>query len=362
MCGATRDVRFGPKGDIALAILMFCRRGRGTYYSTQVDIKKGVEFHMKVKGNNTPGGDGNSWAPGDFGLLDPPGLNSSGANLIRNLLSSQTPQFCYANNLSPRTGQAVQKVSDGLNVRFDMPVNGNQTGLDTKPAPNIIRGLYQQNCGSNPKYCATPFGRGNQCSGINPTVPMPEDLNTQITGNMFRGTGVGAGPTSGPGSGSLNVAAANLYWLTHYGSNWPTELNVAGQANRYRAYLREAGLDVGFSAPTLTQLPPEQTTPLCTTPGSTDPERRIINVAIVNCNGQNVHGNSPIALRPTAYAKMFLFRPSWDYSNMNANSGDVWGELVDVIPIDHTLAPPNGPWTLVLVRDHCDPATMLGCP
>src|SRR5262249_3300231 len=63
------------------------------------DVKAGMEFHMKVKGSQTPGGDGNSWAPGDFGLLDPPGLNSSGANLIRNLLSQQNPQFCYASNM-----------------------------------------------------------------------------------------------------------------------------------------------------------------------------------------------------------------------------------------------------------------------
>jgi hypothetical protein len=46
---------------------------------------------------------------------------------------------------------------------------------------------------------------------------------------------------------------------------------------------------------------------------------------------------------------------------MNANSGDVWGELVDVIPIDHTERA-NVHWTLILVRDFCDPNTMLGCP
>ena len=107
---------------------------------------------MKVKGSNTPGGDGNSWAPGDFGLLDPPGLNSSGANITRNLLSAWKPDMCFSNNLSPRTGQAVEKVSDGLNVRFDMPAGGSQTGLDKTTAPNITRGLYQSACTGNPKY------------------------------------------------------------------------------------------------------------------------------------------------------------------------------------------------------------------
>jgi len=316
--------------------------------------KPGVEFHMKVKGSQTPGGDGNSWAPGDFGLLDPPGLNSSGANLIRNLLSSQTPQFCYASNMSPRTGGAVGKVSDGLNTRFDMPVNGNQTGLDRTPAPNIIRGLYQQNCNNNTKYnCTTTFqGQGSSCSPLpaNATVPMPEDAPAGQTtiGNMIKG------------NGTLDTTAANDYWNRHYGPTqptWPT--TGATLKSRYQAYRQELGLD-GQTAPTL-KAGAEQRDPLCTTPGSTDPDRRIINVAIVDCLAQNVHGNSPIALRPTAYAKMFLFRPSWNYANMSTSTGDVWAELVDVVPIDHTLTPPRGYWVNVLVRDHCE-APMLGCP
>jgi hypothetical protein len=334
-------------------------------------VKRGMEFHMKVKGSATPGGDGNSWAPGDFGLLDPPGLNSSGANLIRNLLSSQTPEFCYANNVSPRTGQAVQKVSDGLNVRFDMPVNGNQTGLDTTTAPNIIRGLYQQNCGSNPKYnCTTTFsGPGSSCSPLPPnaTVPMPEDANLTIVGNMFKGDGTLN--FADDGLATKTPYSPNDYWNRHYGANWPSDLRAAGQANRYLAYRRELGLD-GQTAPTPVAPPGgvvEPRDPVCNVPPTSDPERRIINVAIVNCIEQDVHGNSNITVRPTAYAKMFLFRPSWNYSTMNANSGDVFGELTDVIPIDHNTpcAPGTGPcphWVVVLVRDHCDPSIMLGCP
>jgi Putative Flp pilus-assembly TadE/G-like len=331
--------------------LMMCNPlepdGKNFYqaFTEGIDVKRGMEFHMKVKGSATSGGDGNSWAPGDFGLLDPPGLNSSGANVIRNLLSSQTPEFCYANNLSPRTGNAVQKSSDGLNVRFDMPVNGNQTGLDTTTAPNIIRGLYQDRCTGNPRYQATSF-----TPPPTPTVPLPEDSSLTIIGNMFKG------------NGTLNVTAADNYWNIHYGTNWPSDLLAAGQPNRYLAYRRELGLD-GQTAPTL--LPNmERRDPFCKAP-STNPEqrdkRRIINVAIVDCIAQNVHGNSPVALRPSAYAKMFLFRPSWDYSTMNANSGDVFVELTDVIPIDHTERA-DVHWTLILVRDHCDPTTMLGCP
>jgi Putative Flp pilus-assembly TadE/G-like len=216
------------------------------FTGADVSVKKGVQFHMKVKGDATPGGDGNSWAPGDFGLLDPPGLNSSGANLTRNLLSQQSPDFCFANNLSPRTGEAVQKVSDGINVRFDMPVNGNQTGLDTTTAPNIIRGLYQNQCTGNPKYnCTTTFtGPGSSCSPTLPdraTVPMPEDANTTIVGNMIKGDGTGLN-FADDALATKTPYSPNDYWNRHYGSNWPSEFRAVGQPNRYLAYLREMTL------------------------------------------------------------------------------------------------------------------------
>ena len=67
----------------------------------------------------------------------------------------------------------------------------------------------------------------------NATVPMPEDANLAIVGNMFKGAGVGG----------LNMAQANLYWQRHWNSDWPADLQAAGQPNRYRAYLREMGLD-----------------------------------------------------------------------------------------------------------------------
>jgi hypothetical protein len=265
----------------------------------------GQMFHLKVKGNDTPGGDGNSFAPGDFGLLDPPGLNSSGANLVRNLLSSQSPNFCYVNNVSPRTGQAVQKVNDGINVRFDMPVNGNTTGLDQSPAPNVIKGLVPKN--SN-----------NACNGQyqdpSPSVALPRDSNFTTIGNVQIGDG--------------SLASPNTYWQNHYGANWPSDLLAAGQANRYLAYRRELGLD-GYTAPT-PLAGSETKAPVCQAQNAeSTAERRIISVAVINCLANNVHGNAVTNVRSNKYANFFVPEPS--------AGGDVYAEFVEMITVDAGL-------------------------
>jgi Flp pilus assembly protein TadG len=296
--------------------LMLCNpfEPNGKSFNTAVSdgtVKPGLMFHMKVKGNSTPGGDGNSFAPGDFGLLDPPGLDSSGANTIRNLLSQQSPNFCYINNVSPRTGQAVSKVSDGINVRFDMHINGNLTGLDQSPAPNVIKGIKPKNVNSPCNGQYDPAGT--------PPAFLPQDSNYQTYGNLLLGDGI------------VDVAAADNYWNYHYGSPWPNALKTAGQANRYLAYRLELALD-GQTAPT-PLVNTETRTPVCTAANAESvASRRIISVAVVDCLANNIHGNSVANVRSNAYANFFITQPSVDFSTPNFNSnGEVWGEFVEMI-------------------------------
>jgi hypothetical protein len=98
---------------------------------------------------------GNNLGPGNFNLVDPPGQSNSTANQIRNLLSKTSSNVCYVNTISPRTGQVTQKVLDGINVRFNIYPNGNTTGLDETPAPNVIKGEVN----SNPQRRARSVGR-----------------------------------------------------------------------------------------------------------------------------------------------------------------------------------------------------------
>jgi len=295
--------------------LMLCNpfEPSGKSFNTAVSdstVKPGLMFHMKVKGNSTPGGDGNSFAPGDFGLLDPPGLNSSGADTIRNLLSQQSPNFCYINNVSPRTGQAVSKVSDGINVRFDMKINGNLTGLDQSPAPDVIKGLKPKNCNSG-NYDPQPLA--------GPPAFLPQDSSYQTYGNLELG------------DGTLDAAAADNYWNYHYGSPWPNALKTPGQANRYLAYRLELALD-GQTAPA-PLINTESRAPTCNAANAESvASRRIISVAVVDCLANNIRGNSVANVRSSAYANFFITQPSVDYSTPSFNSnGEVWGEFVEMI-------------------------------
>src|SRR5262249_31309997 len=153
-----------------------------------------------------------TYAPGDFGLVDPPGQNSSGANTLRNLLSQQTPNFCYIDQVSPRPGQVQGKVQDGINVRFDMAPNGNTTGLNITPAPDVIRG--HSTCTNN-------------AGSLDQTLMLPDDTNM----TAIAGVEIGTGDMGG-------AAAKNAYWQAHHGgASWPADVTT-----RYQAYLRELGL------------------------------------------------------------------------------------------------------------------------
>ena len=88
----------------------------------------------------TATGNTGGYSPGDFNLLDPAGQTHSGAQETKKLLAATNLNFCYVDNVSPAQGQRTQDVADGINVRFDIPPRGNNTGVDTTPAPNVIKG------------------------------------------------------------------------------------------------------------------------------------------------------------------------------------------------------------------------------
>jgi Flp pilus assembly protein TadG len=291
-------------------------------------IKPGMMFHMKVLNDPNPNGSNQSFAPGDFGLLDPPGEDTSGADTIRNLLSSQTPNFCYVNRLSPRTGQAVAKVSDGINVRFDIPVNGSTMGLDQAPSPDVIKGLVPKS--------------GQACNGqysdLGASARFPLDTSWTNYGNLQIGNGAMIFP--------------NSYWQYHHGANWPSDLLSAGQANRYLAYQRELTMN-----PTV--LPgTESAIPVCnaTTPESTA-QRRIISVAVVDCQANKVKGNSNVNIPSTSYIDFFITQPSLNYSNLQ-NNGEVWAEFVK---LNTPQSADSRLHQIVQLYRDCDPVVTAGC-
>jgi hypothetical protein len=230
---------------------------------------------------------GSTFAAGDFGLVDPPGQNSTGANGIRDLLSKTTVNFCYINNVSPRPGHATNKVDDGVNVRFDLAPNGNQGNLDKTPAPNVIKGDTDPRCNTY-----TP----------NPSYRLPRDTTTTVVA----GVEIGNGDMGG-------TAAKNTYWQWHHGLNWPGDVTT-----RWQAYQRELGL-YGAAPPWSN----EASAPSCNGVPADTYKRRIVAVAVVNCQAQNVQGNSSTDLRSSSYAEFFITEP--------ASGGVIYTEFVQMI-------------------------------
>jgi Flp pilus assembly protein TadG len=313
--------------------LMLCNPYEANDPPSDFTATPGQLFHFKQKGST--GG----FSPGDFGLLDPPGVNSSGAKTIRNLLSKQTPNFCYVNEVSPRPGQVAGDVADGINVRFDLTPNGNTSGLDQTPAPNVIKGIKPD--GSN-NLCK--FNGGGYISDGNPSPAngymLPSATSWTTTGILSIGS-------------PIYPTGAATYWGYHHGVSWP-----GGTTTRYQAYCQELGLGNNCrgsnSAPSFDDVNNESHVPQCapaSVRNSGTYKRRLISVAVVNCMAQGVQGNQATNVRSNKYAVFFLTSPSPtsqpgvlnNYLG-SATNGDIMAEFVEMITPAGCASNPTNPF------------------
>jgi Flp pilus assembly protein TadG len=313
--------------------LMLCNPYEGT---SDFQATAGQLFHLKQKGST--GG----FSPGDFGLLDPPGVNSAGAKTIRNLLSQQSPNFCYVNEVHPRPGQAAGDVADGINVRFDLTPNGNTSGLDQTPAPNVIKGTMPAN-----SHNACHFNGNNYI--LDPTTnPTPPPYNGWLPGATAASTTTVGVLSVGS---TMDSTAANSYWNYHHGSNWPAN------TTRYQAYCQESGLGSdcqGSNSPPSWNANTEPQAPQCAPSGvlnSGNYKRRLISVAVVNCLAQGVQGNASTNVRSNSYAVFFLTSPSPTSQPGSLNNylgpstnGDIMAEFVEMITPAGCVANPANPF------------------
>lgn len=273
--------------------LMLCNpyEAAGNEFSADV----GQMFLFKQKG----GGGDPAFVPGDFGLLDPPGQDSSTGPELRRLLSQQSPRFCYINDVSPRPGHNTGNVDTGINVRFDMQPSGagQLTGMDLTPAPNVIKGYVPRNA-------------NNACG--------PQD-NLGPVARMPRDTGLTQIGSSEVGTVRPSTAAKNAYWQFHHGADWPSDVET-----RYDAYRLEIEMaaDGAWGRTPI----PESPDPVCAPAGvidAGDESRRVISVTVVNCLAAGVQGNSVTNVRANQYADFFLTEP--------AESGIVYAEFIRLL-------------------------------
>ncbi|MBP2316723.1 pilus assembly protein TadG-related protein [Azospirillum soli] len=251
-------------------------------------------------------GAGASWTPGNFGLLDAP--NGQGASAVADFLASVTPDTCFkANGVDLRPG-ATSSVRTAINTRFDMYespyFNGNaRTNPNYRPALNVTKGYIRNG--------------GNACNIVQSAPPtamgLPRDSDLSIT-NRF-------------GNGQWNCL--NYWTVNHPTHPRPAACSNPSQMTRFEMYRYEIDNNL---IPNNSASGGENGRAACHADAAslspTDPDRRVIYFAIVNCSQYALNGNRdnvPVA----AFGKAFLTEPVVN----QGGADEMVVEFIDVVKV-----------------------------
>lgn len=298
--------------------------------------------------------DGSGGSPGDWGLIQPPGTSGNPNQNQPPWWSATGTSSCvayapgdYALSTSP--GNTAKFAVDGMNVRFDTPVN--KTNVDPISAPIVISGfqvsggLGTWSCGrtsdtnSSASYSQTNpctnigGGDGNDCL-LNQTVASGKYVSyctSTTTGScplprdrQFQKLGVGGTWGSMVKGSGANAADLDAYWANHHDGGRPTDLDT-----RWKIYQAEVSGAAPFK---LTQDGREYSTPRCQKAlPAYGVDRRLINVAVVDCTYYGMKGRSTLPTT-TVVAKFFMTEPA-------LSDGTIYGELVNVLKANDMDSP-----------------------
>lgn len=256
------------------------------------------------------GGGSGQWGPGNFGFLSPPGgvsavdPNGNCAGLSASaqewcVLAAQSPRTtCFKENgVDTRPGQAVGRMAAAINTRFDIyegVLNSYRDNPAFGPAPNVISGyeVYTQGGGSTPQ-CHTDQA---DPADADYTIGLPPDdclVSDTCTGGRF-------------GDGDFSAGYAD-YVATNYGT--APAWFPAYPTTRWQIYNDEIA---NSASGNITELAgkQEQGGAICNPAGrSTDPERRVIIAAGVDCAAQNIQG-SATGIKVDEWVRVFVLSPA----------------------------------------------------
>ncbi|MFN3938321.1 MAG: pilus assembly protein TadG-related protein [Gemmobacter sp.] len=262
--------------------LMFCLPNANFRANEQI----GTQILLRSGGNS-------AWGPGDFGFLDPstiqinesgPCAGLSGVNRDLCLIGAEgSVAGCFRQDgVDTEPGQKVGIEDAVLNIRFDIyrgTMNSRRTNPLYRPGPSVIKGIV-------------PRG-GGSCVGNN-ADPSPDTMVLPRDGCFASGTC----PYPRFGNGVWDRAA---YVAMNHGGAEP----AGAGTTRYQMYLAEIAAAAG--GPILTGRA-ETGRPQCAPSYSTNPERRIVIGAAIDCTANPVAGrtrNVPVQ----EFFRLFLTEP-----------------------------------------------------
>ncbi|MEI9428263.1 TadE/TadG family type IV pilus assembly protein [Mesorhizobium sp. Cs1299R1N3] len=255
--------------------------------------------------------------PGNFGLID------NNLASLRDALAVGTAGTCYQRDkLTTKTGVTLGQVNAGLNVRFDIystSLKSHDTDWQYRPASNVRKGVDKTaNCN---KYAPNTDGTA---------MALPP-------GNSF---------DSATGMTNSTWDRSN-YWLVNHGAAYPSvpsttnPTGAAVPASRYDVYKYEIakGL-VGDKSKAPTK---ETGVPACFKGGAptSDPDRRLLNMAIVDCIANQAKINGHVQLKPDGYASVFINSPIQKQDNSKDDEDTTAGEKpisLEIVDVDGGFA------------------------
>ncbi|RWO42618.1 MAG: hypothetical protein EOS11_15600 [Mesorhizobium sp.] len=251
-----------------------------------------------------------SWGPGNMGFLRPAVSHGYGeGDLADDIAHVDFPECVNSRGIYTQTGNLAEKAKAAFNTRFDMyGPHFSKTDASVPPAPNIRKGFDFAPKGNKP--------------GTDPCDKIPgTDLTkfhglTQDTAYPLFGGRIGNGLWDYEGYVATNYPNGELDGFNHEdGSDYTN----ASPPSRYDLYKYEIDNDLVDTLSTGN----ETGEPLCHASPSTDPDRRLIYAAIVDCDlfQSELNGQSG-SLTAMGFASFFLTEP--------VTGEDVLAEIVDI--------------------------------
>lgn len=315
-------------------------------FNTPDYIGKGIRLIANDGGGN--------YGPGNFGYLQSNAGNGAQA-VAQTLGRTEIPGDCLGiDGVDTKPGVQVS-VLDALNTRFDVYANGlnqacgNGNGL-CPPSANTRKDLMHKGGTGN---CAFQTGNGNGWHEA-PHPYVPTSATTPLTPAQITGLSPMGYPRDMCHAVSLTGSCAkgqigdgnwdrNAFFKTN-GANYPSTFDVGGTfgtatPTRYQVYQHEAanaGSRLQIQADGSDTSRPQ---PYCQAPGvpvggvsggNGAADRRVISVAVINCQSQGIGGASS-GVQVQKWVDVFLVEPAVARKNGSTKlteQSDVYVEVI----------------------------------
>jgi len=286
------------------------------------------------------GGGGGSWAPGNYGYLD---MGSGATDVEIALGLNQNVASCVSSDVVVTEPGSKTSVVDAINTRFDIydnDLNNACTPSSCSPALNTTKDLVHSRITTSPaadlKDCnvKTSGSPGNKWTlpavqyvpgGSTPSnMGLPRDVchASTLTGSC-----------SGGAFGDGNWDRSLYFSVNHTATDWDAAATWAGKAKdkltRYDVYKWEIAKTTLGERKETGGTRYAYSGPYCAGHGLgaslTQKDRRVLNVAVVNCVAGDVGGASHVKVEK--WVDVFLVEPSADRGTRTSKS-QIYGEII----------------------------------